>query len=229
MFFGLTNSPATFQTMMNEIFINMISEGVVVVYLDDILIFTKTLDEHQQVTQRVLRRLAEHELFLRPEKCEFEKTRIEYLGLIISENHVEMDPVKVAGVAEWPQPKSKREVQSFLSFANFYRRFIKDFSHHAHPLFDLTWNDQKWKWDTSEATAFRKLKESITSAPVLTTPADNRPFRIEADSSDFATGAVLFQLSAEDEKWHPVAYLSKSLSETERNYEIHDKEMLAIM
>jgi hypothetical protein len=114
MFFGLTNSPATFQTMMNEIFIDMISEGVVVVYLDDILIFTKTLDEHQQVTRRVLGKLAEHELFLRPEKCEFEKTRIEYLGLIISENHVEMDPVKVAGVAELPQPKNKREVQSSL-------------------------------------------------------------------------------------------------------------------
>jgi hypothetical protein len=96
MFFGLTNSPATFQTMMNEIFIDMISEGVVVVYLDDILIFTKTLDEHRQVTRRVLGRLVEHELFLRPEKCEFKKTRIEYLGLIISENHVEMDLVKVA-------------------------------------------------------------------------------------------------------------------------------------
>jgi hypothetical protein len=176
------------------------------------LIFTKTLDEHRQVTRRVLGRLAEHELFLRPEKCKFEKTRIKYLGLIISENHVEMDLVKVAGVAEWPQPKNKREVQSFLGFANFYRRFIKDFSHHARPLFDLTQNDQKWKWDTPEATAFRKLKEAITSTPVLTTPADNHPFRIEADSSDFATGAVLSQLSAEDEKWHPVAYLSKSLS-----------------
>jgi hypothetical protein len=229
MFFGLTNSPTTFQTMMNEIFIDMISEGVVVVYLDDILIFTKTLDEHRQVTRRVLGRPAEHELFLRPEKCEFEKTRIEYLGLIISENHIEMDPVKVAGVVEWPQPKNKREVQSFLSFANFYCQFIKDFSHHARPLFDLTRNDQKWKWDTLEATAFRKLKEAITSTPVLTTPADNCPFRIEADSSDFTTGAVLSQLSAEDEKWHPVAYLSKSLSETERNYEIHDKEMLALM
>ena len=229
MFFGLTNSPATFQTMMNEIFVDMISEGVVVVYLDGILIFTKTLDEHREVTCRVLERLAAHELFLRPEKCEFEKTRIEYLGLIISENHVEMDPVKVAGVAEWPQPNNKREVQSFLGFANFYRRFIQDFSHHARPLFDLTRNDKKWKWDLPEATAFRKLKEAITSAPVLTTPADNRPFRIEADSSDFATGAVLSQLSAEDEKWHLVAYLSKSLSDTERNYEIHDKEMLAII
>ena len=103
MFFGLTNSPATFQTMMNDIFTDMISEGVVVVYLDDILIFTKDLDEHRRITQRVLGRLAEHELYLRPEKCEFEKTRIEYLGLVISENRVEMDPIKVAGVAEWPE------------------------------------------------------------------------------------------------------------------------------
>ena len=129
-----------------------------------------------------------------------------------------MDPVKIAGVAEWPEPCNKRDVQSFLGFANFYQRFIKDFSHHARPLFNLTKKEQKWQWSSSEA-----------SAPVLTTPADGQPFRIEADSSDFATGVVLSQLSAEDEKWHPVAYYSKSLSETERNYKIHDKEMLAII
>jgi hypothetical protein len=177
MFFGLTNSPATFQTMMNEIFIDMISEGIVVVYLDDILIFTKTLDEHQEVTRQVLGRLAEHKLFLQPKKCEFEKTKIEYLGLIISENHVEMDPVKVAGVAEWPEPTNKREVRFFLGFANFYRQFIKDFLHHSRPLFNLTRNDQKWRWEALEAFAFQKLKESVTSAPVLTTPTDNRPFQ----------------------------------------------------
>ena len=96
-------------------------------------------------------------------------------------------------------------------------------------MFDLTRKEQKWRWDSSEASALRKLKELVTSAPVLITPADDQPFRIEADSSDFATGVVLSQLSAEDGKWHPVAFLSKSLSETERNYEIHDKEMLAIM
>jgi len=185
--------------------------------------------EHHQITHHVLGRLAEHQLYLQPEKCEFEKTRIEYLGLIISENRVEMDPVKVAGVAEWPEPCNKQEVQSFLRFANFYRRFIKDFSHHARLLFNLTKNEQKWQWGPPEASAFRKLKELVTSAPVLTTPADDQPFHIEADSSDFATGAVLSQLSTEDAKWHPVAYYSKSLSETERNYEIHDKEMLAII
>jgi hypothetical protein len=119
MFFGLTNSPATFQTMMNDIFTDMISEGVVVVYLDDILIFTKDLEEHHRVTHRVLGRLAEHQLYLRPEKCEFEKTRIEYLGLIISENRVEMDPVKVAGVAEWPEPSNNRKCNPFLDLLTF--------------------------------------------------------------------------------------------------------------
>ena len=158
MFFGLTNSPATFQTMMNDIFVDMISEGVVVVYLDDILIFTKTLEEHQKVTNRVLQRLSDNQLYLRPEKCEFEKTRIEYLGLIISEDKVEMDPVKVAGVAEWPEPVNRREVQSFLGFANFYRRFIKDFSHYARPLFDLTQKDKEWTWGVAECSTFAKLR-----------------------------------------------------------------------
>jgi len=127
MFFRLTNSPATFQTMMNDIFNDMISEGVVVVYLNDILIFTKDLEEHRRITHQILGRLAEHQLYLRPKKCEFKKTRIKYLGLVISENRVEMDPVKVVGVVDWPEPSNEREVQSFLGFANFYRRFIKDF------------------------------------------------------------------------------------------------------
>jgi hypothetical protein len=120
MFFGLTNSPATFQTMMNEIFQDLVAEGVVVVYIDDILIFTETIEQHREVTRRVLELLQKHQLFLKPDKCEFEKTKIEYLGLIISHNSVKMDPVKVAGVAEWPTPTSKKEVQSFLGFTNFY-------------------------------------------------------------------------------------------------------------
>ncbi len=100
---------------------------------------------------------------------------------------------------DWPEPKNKREVQSFLGFVNFYRRFVKNFSHHARPLFDLTRKEQKWKWDSSEASAFRKLKELVTSAPVLITPADNQPFRIEADSSDFATGAVYLRFQRKTE------------------------------
>jgi len=229
MYFGLTNSPATFQIMMDDIFEDLIFEGVMVVYLDDILIFTETLDEHCRITRRILELLEKHKLYLRTDKCEFEKTMVEYLGVIISHNSVMMDPVKIAGVTEWPTLMNKKEVQSFLGFTNFYRRFIKDFSKHARPLFDLTQNDCAWRWKASEQSAFDKLKGSVTSAPVLISPDSTKPFHIEANSSDFATGAVLSQVSTEDEKWHPVAFFSKSLSPVERNYEIHDKEMLAII
>ncbi|GLB41131.1 putative retrotransposable element tf2 155 kda protein type 1-like [Lyophyllum shimeji] len=229
MFFGLTNSPATFQTMMNDIFRDLIAQGVVCVYLDDILIYTKTLKEHRRITRIVLDRLREHRLFLKPEKCEFERTEIEYLGLIISHGTASMDPVKVAGVAEWPTPKNKKEVQSFLGFTNFYRQFICDFFHHARPLFDLTAKDVAWTWGSAQQDAFNALKCAITSQPVLIFPDDDRPFQVEADSSDFATGTVLFQQSPEDGKWHPITFYSKSLNAIERNYEIYDKEMLAII
>jgi hypothetical protein len=229
MYFGLTNSPGTFQTMMNEIFSDLIIEGVVAVYLDDILIFTNSLEEHRRITQIVMQRMRENKLYLRHDKCEFEKTRIEYLGVIISHNHVEMDPVKVSGVAEWPVPTNKKEVQSFLGFVNFYRRFIADFSHHARPLFDLTKKDTPFVWSDEAKGAFADLKKIVISTPVLILPQADRPFRIEADGSGVATGAVLSQVSPDDEKWHPVAFLSKSLSAVERNYEIHDVEMLAIV
>jgi hypothetical protein len=140
-----------------------------------------------------------------------------------------MDPVKVAGVAEWPTPTKKKEVQSFLGFANFYRRFIEGFSHHAKPLFELTKKDRKWTWGEGEQQAFDELKSRITSSPILRFADDSKAFRIEADSSDFATGAVLSQQSSDDLKWHPIAFYSKSLNAVERNYEIHDKEMLAVM
>jgi hypothetical protein len=141
MYFDLTNSPVTLQTMMNEIFQDLITEGVISVYLNDILIFTNSLEEHCRITCLVVDHMREHKLYLQPEKCEFEKVRIEYLGVIISHNKVEMDPVKIAGVADWPMPSNKKEVQFFVSFINFYRQFIPSFSHHACALFDLTMKD----------------------------------------------------------------------------------------
>ena len=138
----MTNSSATFQTMMNDIFRTVIAEEIVVVYLDNILIFTKMEEEHEWAVQRVLEILTEHKLFLRPEKCEFHQKQIEYLGLVISENKVVMDPVKVAGVREWPIPENWTDVQAFIGFVNFYHRFIQDFSTIARPLFDLTCSDQ---------------------------------------------------------------------------------------
>jgi hypothetical protein len=123
-----------------------------------------------------------------------------------------MDPVKVARVTEWPTLTKKKEVQSFLGFANFYHRFIKGFSHHAKPLFELTKKDHKWTWGEGEQQAFDELKSRITSSPILHFADDLKVFHIEADSSDFATGAVLSQQSVDDLKWHPITFYSKSLN-----------------
>jgi len=156
--------------MMNNIFRTLIAEGIVVVYLDNILIFTQIEEEHEQAVQRVLEVLEEHKLFLCPEKCEFHWKWIEYLGLVISENKVEMDPVKVAGVCDWPTPENQTNVQAFIGFINFYHHFIRDFSTIARPLFDLICSDKAWNWDTKEQEAFERLKMVVTTALVLVLP-----------------------------------------------------------
>jgi len=140
-----------------------------------------------------------------------------------------MDPVKVVGVREWPTLENKMDIQAFLGFVNFYQRFIRNFSAKARPLFDLTRSEQVWTWSGKEQAAFEDLKTAVTTAPVLMFPQDSEPFRVEADSLDFATEAVLSQQSTMDGKWHPVAFYSKSLSSVEQNYEIHNKKMLAII
>ena len=128
MFFGLTNAPGTFQAMMNEIFKDLIVKGKLTIYLDDILIYTNDLTEHRAIVREVLQRLKDNDLFLKPEKCEFEQEQIEYLGLVIREGEVQMDPVKVAAVRDWPTPRNLRDLRGFLGFANFYRRFIQNFA-----------------------------------------------------------------------------------------------------
>jgi len=173
--------------------------------------------------------LAEHKLFLCPKKCEFHRRQIEYLGLVISENKVTMDPVKVAGVREWSTPENWTDMQVFIGFVNFYHRFIQDFSTIARPLFDLTCSNKAWNWDTKEQEAFECLKMAMTTALVLVSPQGSEPFYIEADSSDFTSGAVLSQQLPREEKWHPVAFYSKSLSPVKWNYKIHNKKMLAII
>jgi hypothetical protein len=150
-------------------------------------------------------------------------------GIIISHNKVEMDPVKIARVVDWPMPSNKKEVQSFIGFINFYQRFIPDFSHHAHTLFDLTMKDIRFIWGLPQEDSFMKLKELITSAPVLVLPDDDLPFRLEANRSGIATGVVLSQQSVDDKAWHPITFLSKALNPVECNYEIHDTKMLAII
>ena len=139
-----------------------------------------------------------------------------------------MEKEKVQGVVEWPVPKSIKDVQKFLGLANYYRQFAKDFTKIAKPLHKITRNEMKWSWGEKQQRAFEELKERFTIELVLVTPDLDKEMRVEADASDFATGGVL-SMKCEDERWRPVAYISKSLNKAEKNYEIHDKEMLVII
>ena len=226
MFFGLTNSPATFQSFMNHILKRQIDEGHVIVYMDDILVFTDTVEEHCRIVNEVLRILEQNHLYLKPEKCIFESPYVDYLGIIVGNGTVRMDPKKVQAVSQWPTPEKKRDVQAFLGFCNFFRRFIRGFSGVAKPLSNLTGN-KDWSWGLPEQLAFEELKSHIAEDVTLTIPHDEGQFRVEADSSEFANGAVLSQNL--NGKWYPVAFRSRALNEVERNYEIYDKEMMAIM
>ncbi|THH21307.1 hypothetical protein EUX98_g8414 [Antrodiella citrinella] len=228
MFFGLCNSPATFQNMMNELFADMIDEGWLVIYMDDMLIFSKDLDTHKERTHRLFQRLRENDLFLKPEKCLFEVDEVEFLGMIIRPDTVAMDPTKLDGIKDWPTPTTVKGVRSFLGFGNFYRRFISHYSDLARPLNDLTRKDQPWEWKEPQQQAFATLKERFAEAPVLIIPDKTKSFQVESDASKFATGAVLRQQDGNGD-WHPCAYLSQSLNEAERNYQIYDRELLGII
>ena len=225
MFFSLCNSPATFQTMMNDIFHDM---PAVIVYIDDILIFTKDKKGHDEIVLEVLCRLKENDLFVKPEKCFFKVREVEMLGLIIGLDGIKMDPKKVEAITAWPVPTKVKEVQSFLGLANFYRRFVDNFSKVAKPLHELTHKDTEWKWTDKCQDAFEKLKNIFISQPVLSTVDTTKPLRIESDASEYVTGAVLSILQ-DDGKWHPCAYLSKGFNDMERNYDVHNKEMMGIM
>jgi hypothetical protein len=171
MFFSLTNSPATFQTMMDDIFHEEIAQGWLRVYMDDIIIATENNDTvHEQRVRHFLEKLKHHNLFLEPEKCRFHQTEVDYLGVIIGQGLVQMDPIKIQGIVDWPVPNTVRDVQSFLGFCNFYRAFIPNFSTIAQPLNDLTKKNQQWHWGSDEQTAFQSLKDACSSDLVLRTP-----------------------------------------------------------
>ena len=228
MFFGMCNSPATFQAMMDHAFADMIEEGILIVYMDDILIFAKDEMTLQSHTKRVLDRLRKHDLYLKPKKCEFCKTKVEYLGMVIEEGKVSMDKGKLRGIEEWPAPTTVKQVRAFLGFGNFYRRFIRKFSDIARPLNDLLKKDKTFEWTEECQQSFDDLKKRFTEEPVLMMPDHTRPFQIEADASKYASGAVLTQCDVNGDR-HPVAFISKTFSPAERNYEIYDRELLAII
>ena len=212
---------------MNAILRPVFLEGHVQVYIDDILVYTSTKEEHQALVRRVLQILKENRLYLKPEKCEFKKDHVDYLGVVVSANGVAMDHEKIKAIADWPTPKKLVHVQEFIGFLNFYRRFIEGFSRIARPLHDLTKKGATFTWTTECQKAFGELKGRVTSAPILAMARDEGQMRIKADACQTATGGVLSQ--EQDGIFRPIAYFSQSLNETERNYDIYDRELLGVM
>ncbi|XP_068504911.1 uncharacterized protein [Syngnathus scovelli] len=225
--FGLTNAPAVFQSLINDVLRDMLDKFVFV-YLDDILIFSRSLPEHIKHVRAVLRRLLENSLYVKAEKCEFHTSSVKFLGYVVREGSIEMDPGKVEAVTSWPVPETRKRLQQFLGFANFYRRFIRGYSTAAAPLTALTSPASPYKWTERAEQAFQELKRRFTSAPILRVPDPDRQFVVEVDASNVGVGAVLSQRSRQDDRLHPCAFFSRRLSASERNYDIGNRELLAV-
>jgi len=191
MFFRMTNSPAIFQVMMNEILRDMINEGKVVAFVDNVLVGTEMEEGHDEIVEEVLKQLEENDLYVKPEKCVWKVRKIGFLGVIIGPNGIEIEKEKIDGVLSWLEPKNAKDIRKFLGLANYYRRFIKDFAQIARPMNMLTRKDVKWQWRGEQQKMFDELKEIFTTRPVLAVPDLDKEFRVEADTSNYATGGVL--------------------------------------
>ena len=235
MFFGLTNSPATFQTMMNEIFQEELREGWVSIYMDDILIHTDSnLPRHRKCVHRILDKLKKHDLYLKPEKCLFEQEEMEFLGVVLKNGTIQMDPTKIKGVADWPKPNNVRDVRAFLGFTGFYRYFIPNYSKIARPLIDLTRKATPFHWESPQMKAFETLKTIMCRKPILRQPNYDDPFFLLTDASAYGVGAVLSQEGETNPRsqkpfLHPIAYYSSTFIPAERNYDIYERELLAVL
>ena len=235
MFFGLTNSPATFQAMMNSLYRATITKhealGTFIrIYMDDIAIATciLSLDAHVAAVTDVLTVARDNSLFFKLSKSIFHAPAIDYLGVILERGVTCMDPIKVARVCDWPTPKNMREVRSFHGFCNFYCPFIKAFSKIALPLNALTKKDIPFVWSSAAQSVFYTLKAHIIAEPILTHPNLTEQFELEVDASGYVVGAVLMQRK-EDGKRHPVGFYSATLNPAEHNYNIYDLKLLAIV
>ena len=235
--FGLTNAPATFQTYINQALRGLI-DNFCIVYLDDILVFSKNAVEHENHLRLVMERLRDHDLYANPAKCSFFQTEVEFLGFIVDQQGLRMDPSRISAIAEWRShpPVTYRDVQVFLGFCNFYRRFIFGFSRIARPLHILLKGMRKGRkpgkigaeWGSSQNQAFNQLIDAFITTPVLRHYDPFRPCRVETDASDAAAAGILSQ-KFEDNCWHPIAYYSRKFTGAELNYPIYDKEMMAIV
>jgi len=199
MYFGLMNSSTTFQTIMNDLFRDLINQRDTVTFINDILVATDTKEGHDELVEEVLKRLEENNLFVKPKKCKWKVREVEFLGVVISPRGVEMQKKKVEGVLNWPAPQNIKEVQKILDLTNYYRRFIKDFARLAALLHMLVRKKQKWKWKGEQEETFEMLKAVFTTEPVLAIPDIDREMKVEADASDYTMGGVL-STKCEDRK-----------------------------
>ncbi|KAE8687867.1 Detected protein of unknown function [Hibiscus syriacus] len=220
--FGLTNAPATFCILMNKV-LQPFLDRFVVVYLDDIVVYSKTLEEHVEHLRRVFQVLRENELYVKEEKCSFAQKEVSFLGHFVGGGKLQMDRDKIRAIVEWKPPTKATELRAFLGLANYYRRFVKGYSKIATPLTELLKKDKVWEWSTECQEAFEKIKEAMVNEPVLVLPDYTKSFVVFTDASDVAIGGVLMQ------EGHPVAYESRKLNETERRYSVHEKEMTAVV
>jgi hypothetical protein len=221
--FGLTNAPATFCTLMNDIFREWLDDFIVV-YIDDILIYSGSLEEHEEHLRKVFQRLGENKLYAKLEKCEFGVTEVDFLGHRITQEGLKMDDQKVKAILDWESLKSVSTLRSFLGLASYYRKFIKNFAKITAPLTNLLKKSAiTYEWEEACDEAFEKLKGILVKALVLKLPDFDKEFEIHSNASDFAIGGVLMQ------EGRPVAFESKKLSETEQRWPTHEKEMWAVI
>ena len=226
--FGLTNAPATFQSLMNSI-LQPYLRRFVVVFLDYILIFSKSWQDHLEHIQTVLETLRKNRLFCKQSKCEFGVKDVLFLGHRIDGECIAPDPKKLKAVREWQPPTTVTEVRQFLGFANYFRRFIEHYSTISRPLEEITGKHARFEWSGPRQHAFESLRQALLSAPLLKLANVQKPFRVATDASDFAIAGVLLQQGESDSAWHPVAYASRKLSQAERNYTAAERETLAVV
>lgn len=224
--FGLTNAPATFMHLRHQTFRKQL-DHFVLVFLDDILIFSKTMEEHEKHVSEVLGILRKEKLYAKESKCEMFKEEVEFLGHHVGRAGVRMMEDKVTAIQAWPTPTSVGHIRSFLGTAGYYHKFIKDFSALALPLSQLTKADVKFEWGQQQQHAFDAIKQAMSTAPVLILPDPSLPFIVHTDASDYAVGAVLMQDQGKGEQ--PIAFLSKKMLPAETRYPTHEQELLAII
>lgn len=225
--FGLVNSAAAFQRIMTNILAGLVGKGCFV-YIDDIIIYGRTQEEHNENLSKVLNRLLSYKMKIQPSKCHFYKKEISYLGFVISDEGVKMDPEKIKAIMSLNPPRNAKQLKSFLGMAGFYRRFVKDFSKMAHALHNLLKKDTKFIWDDSCQEAFDNLKEMIASDIMLQYPDFSKEFQLTTDASNYGIGAVLSQKDSEGLD-RPISFISKALNSAEKNYSVTEKECLAIV